>query len=257
MRLSFVTEFEHYLLTKEKLQSNTSFKYIKNLKKVMRMCVDLDWIPSNPFDAFKCSYKDPKRILLTESEIENLINTQIEIPRLAEIRDVFVFCCYTGFAYSEVHSLSRNDLNIGMDGEYWITKYRKKTGERESVPLLPVALEIVNRYENHRRCKNSRKLLPVICNQLFNAYLKEIAIICRIQKSLTTHMARHTFATTITLSNGVPIETVSKMLGHSKISTTQIYAKVLDTKVSADMKQLKSKLEQNTKELNIEKSKVG
>jgi site-specific recombinase XerD len=129
-----------------------------------------------------------------------------------------------------------------MDGEHWLTTHRKKTGERESVPLLPVALEIVKRYENHPRRLRSNQLLPVKANQVYNAYLKEVALLCGIDKHLTTHIARHTFATTITLSNGVPIETVSKMLGHSKISTTQIYAKVLDNKVSSDMQDLKEKL---------------
>ncbi|MFT6923328.1 MAG: site-specific recombinase XerD [Crocinitomicaceae bacterium] len=242
LRLSFVTEFEHFLLTNDKLQSNSAFKYIKNLKKIMGMSVDLDWIHSNPFDKFKCSYKDPKRIVLTQSEINSLINTEFKMPRLAEIRDVFVFCCYTGFAYSEVHKFRSQDLVIGMDGEHWLTTHRKKTGERESVPLLPVALEIVKRYENHPRRLRSNQLLPVKANQVYNAYLKEVALLCGIDKHLTTHIARHTFATTITLSNGVPIETVSKMLGHSKISTTQIYAKVLDNKVSSDMQDLKEKL---------------
>jgi site-specific recombinase XerD len=242
LRLSFVTEFEHFLLTNEKLQANSAFKYIKNLKKIMGMSVDLDWIQSNPFSKFKCSYKDPKRIVLTQSEITSLITTEFKQPRLAEIRDVFVFCCYTGFAYSEVHKFRSQDLVIGMDGEHWLTTHRKKTGERESVPLLPVALEIVKRYENHPRRLRSNQLLPVKANQVYNAYLKEVAVLCGIDKHLTTHIARHTFATTITLSNGVPIETVSKMLGHSKISTTQIYAKVLDNKVSSDMQDLKDKL---------------
>ena len=218
------------------------------------MSVDLDWIPSNPFGKFKCSYKDPKRIVLTQSEIDSLINTEFKHPRLAEIRDVFVFCCYTGFAYSEVHRFRSQDLVLGMDGEYWLTIHRTKTGERESVPLLPVAMEIVKRYENHPRRIKSNQLLPVKANQVYNAYLKEVAVLCGINKHLTTHIARHTFATTITLTNGVPIETVSKMLGHSKISTTQIYAKVLDNKVSSDMQDLKDKLSSPTQKTQIKRT---
>lgn len=245
LKYKFVTEFEHYLLTKDGLQSNTAFKYIKNLKRIMNIAVELEWILANPFAQFKCSYKSPERVVLTQTEIDSLINTEIEIPRLSEVRDVFVFCCYTGFAYSEVHKFKRDDLTVGIDGEYWLTTYREKSKERESVPLLPIALEIVQRYEEHEYCSEYNKLLPVNSNQRYNAYLKEVADLCGIKKHLTTHIARHTFATTITLSNGVPIETVSRMLGHSKLSTTQIYAKVLDRKVSDDMQILKGKLHGN------------
>lgn len=242
LRLSFITEFEHYLLTAEKLNSNTASKYIKNIKKIMNMSVDLDWIPSNPFNKFKCTYRSPDRVVLSQNEIDRLVKKDFEIERLSEIRDVFVFCCYTGFAYSEVHKFKREDLTKGIDGELWLTTFRQKTGERESVPLLPIAYEVVQRYKSHPLCKKTNKLLPVKSNQVFNMYLKEIATLCGIKTHLTTHIARHTFATTIALSNGVPIETVSKMLGHSKLATTQIYAKVLDHKVSEDMQTLKAKL---------------
>ncbi|XOV67570.1 MAG: site-specific integrase [Fluviicola sp.] len=242
LKFAFVTEFEHYLLTQDKLQSNTAYKYIKNLKRVLNIAVGNEWIQANPFAQFKCSYKSPERIVLTQQEVHTLIETEIKLPRLAEVRDVFVFCCYTGFAYSEVHKFKREDLSIGIDGETWLTTYRKKSGERESVPLLPIAMQIIERYKENDYCKQHGKLLPVNSNQRYNAYLKEVATLCGINKKLTTHIARHTFATTITLSNGVPIETVSKMLGHSKLATTQIYAKVLDRKVSDDMQVLKNKL---------------
>lgn len=242
MRLAFVTEFEHYLLVKDKLQSNTAYKYIKNLKKIMTMAVSLDWIPSNPFNAFRCSYQQPKREVLSLEELETIRTKKLSVPRIAEVRDVFIFCCYTGFAYSDVYKLRPEDLTKGIDGETWIIIERQKTGTRESVPLLPIALEIVNRYRSHPYCMEYGKLLPVNSNQRYNSYLKELADICGIQKHLTTHIARHTFATTVTLSNGVPIETVSKMLGHTKLATTQIYAQVVDTKLSQDMQKLKAKL---------------
>ena len=241
LKLGFVTHFEHFLLTHEKLQSNTAYKYIKNLKRVMNMCVEVEWIDANPFNAFKCSYINPERVVLTQAEIEGMIHKEIDMPRLAKIRDVFIFCCFTGFAYSDVYKLSKDVLTIGIDGEYWITTRRKKTGTRESVPLLPVAMEIVKRYEIDPHCVKYDKLLPVLSNQRYNSYLKELATICGVKKELTSHIARHTFATTVTLSNGVPIETVSKMLGHTKLSTTQIYAKVLDHKVSEDMQVLREK----------------
>jgi site-specific recombinase XerD len=251
IKYSFVTDFEHFLFTDQKLQTNTVYKSIKQLKKIMRVCVDNDWLELNPFDRFKCGYKSPDRIVLSQSEIDALINKQFTVPRLAEIRDVFVFCCYTGFAYSEVHKFKFDDVIIGIDGERWITTYRKKTGERESVPLLPIAFEIVQRYKEHPLCIKTGKLLPVKSNQVYNSYLKEVAALCNIKKHLTTHIARHTFATTIALSNGVPIETVSKMLGHARVTTTQIYAKVLDLKTSQDMQTLKAKLNPKKEERKL------
>jgi site-specific recombinase XerD len=242
MRFRFITEFEHYLLTVDNLQSNTAHKYIKNLKKVMKMSVGLDWIPSNPFDNFTCSYSSPAREVLTAEEIEILRTKHIDNPRLCEVRDVFLFCCYTGFAYSDVYKFDRKAVTRGIDGDYWIVTNRQKTGTRESVPLLPIALDIIEKYKEHKYCMVHDKLLPVNSNQRYNSYLKEIAILCNINKKITTHIARHTFATTITLANGVPIETVSSMLGHTSIRTTQIYAKVVEKKVSEDMQLLKAKL---------------
>lgn len=242
MRHRFITEFEHYLLTVDKLQSNTAHKYIKNLKKIMKMSVGLDWIPSNPFDNFTCSYTSPNREVLNDVELELLRRTKIDNPRLDEVRDVFVFCCYTGFAYSDVYKFDRNAVTRGIDGDYWIITNRQKTGTRESVPLLPIALEIIQKYQDHDYCKEYNKLLPVNSNQRYNSYLKELADICGIKKKITTHIARHTFATTVTLANGVPIETVSAMLGHNSIRTTQIYAKVVEQKVSDDMQKLREKL---------------
>lgn len=242
MRLRFVTEFEHYLLTVDKLQSNTAHKYIKNLKKIMNMAVGLDWIPSNPFSQFKCSYTNPEREILNQDEIHILLTKKLHAQRLEEVRDVFIFCCYTGFAYADVYQFSHNAVMKGLDGNLWLSTLRQKTGKKESVPLLPVALQIIDKYRNNDYCTTYDKLLPVNSNQRYNAYLKEIADICGINKKLTSHIARHTFATTITLANGVPIETVSAMLGHSSIRTTQIYAKVVEQKVSDDMQLLREKL---------------
>lgn len=242
VKYSFATELEHYLFTDEKLQVNTVYKTIKQLKKIMRICVDMEWIDSNPIARFKCTYKNPERVVLTQEEIDIMLNTNFMVKRLEEIRDVFIFCCYTGFAYADVYKLKTKDLVIGIDGEHWLTIFRQKTGERESVPLLPIAFDIVQKYKEHAGCKKHGKLLPVMSNQIYNNYLKEVAALCGIDKTLTSHIARHTFATTVTLSNGVPIETVSKMLGHTRLVTTQIYAKVLDHKISNDMKALKEKL---------------
>ena len=154
------------------------------------------------------------------------------------VRDIFLFCCFTGLAYADVKKLTENDIVLGMDGEKWIKINRTKTKTRSSIPILPSAALILEKYANQ-----GDTVLPVLSNQKMNAYLKEIADLCGIKKNLTFHLARHTFATTVTLSNGVPIESVSKMLGHTSVRTTQHYAKVLDKKLSEDMQGLKLRLE--------------
>ena len=242
LRLAFVTELEHFLLTVEKVQNNTAHKYIKNVKKIVNMAVGLDWIPSNPFNNFRCSYHSPEREILTQSDLDILISKQFATDRMREVRDVFIFCCYTGFAYADLYKFERNAVMIGLDGNYWLSTNRQKTGTKEKVPLLPIALDIIDRYKDHDYCVQFNKLLPVNSNQRYNNYLKELADVCGINKHLTSHIARHTFATTVTLANGVPIETVSAMLGHTNIRTTQIYAKVVESKMSADMELLKAKL---------------
>lgn len=241
----FVVEFENYLKVNDGVSHNTTMKYIRDLKKVMNMAVTNDWIVKNPFANFKCSYKKVIREILTEQELTKLAEKEFSISRLEEVRDVFLFCCYTGYAFVDVHKLTPADVAFGIDGGKWIFTNRKKTGTTSNVPLLPPAQEIIEKYAEHPYCIAKGKLLPVKSNQKMNAYLKEIADLCEISKKLTMHIARHTFATTVTLSNGVPIETVSRLLGHTKLATTQIYAQVLEHKVSEDMAILKNKMEKN------------
>lgn len=157
------------------------------------------------------------------------------------VRDIFLFSCFTGLAYIDVKNLTKSHISIGIDGEKWIFTHRQKTESASKIPILPITQMIIDKYKNHPECINKDKLLPILTNQKMNAYLKEIADICEIEKDLTFHIARHTFATTVTLTNGVPIESVSKMLGHKNLRTTQHYAKVLDRKVSEDMEVLRNK----------------
>jgi integrase len=178
---------------------------------------------------------------LTQQELDAITNKKFVVERLTQVRDVFVFCCYTGLSYADVKKLRRNEIGIGMDGDKWIFTSRQKTDTSSRIPLLPLALQLLNRYQDHPQCENQGLLLPVLSNQKMNAYLKEIADLSNVFKHLTFHLARHTFATTVTLANNVPIETVSKMLGHTNIKTTQHYAKILDLKVSQDMAALKQK----------------
>jgi len=238
----FIAGLELYLKTIGKCNHNSSIKYVKNFKKIVRLALANDYIRKDPFLKYKVKIKPVQRICLTQIEIDKLIDKKFTIKRLSVIRDLFIFQCYTGLAYKDMASLSNENIIIGIDGHKWIIKNRTKTNVECRIPLLPRAQFILKRYENEPSCMIGNRLLPVSSNQKMNAYLKEVGNLCGIEKSLHTHLARHTFATTVTLSNGIPIETVSKMLGHSDIQTTQIYAKVLDGKISKDMDGLRNKL---------------
>jgi len=257
IKVSFTSDFEHFLTTKHKLSNNSSVKYIRILKRITKFAVDQGWISSNPVAQFKCFYLEPQRERLTIEEIMILYKKEIGLERLAEVRDVFVFCCFTGFSYQDVYHLTPQNIVNGIDGGKWIIKDREKTKSSERVPLLPVALEIIERYKNDYYCQTKNRLLPVNTNQCYNAYLKEIATICGINKHLTTHIARHTFATAVTLENDVPIETVSKMLGHKSIKTTQIYAKVTQRKISNNMKVLEERLDVLMASLSVPQAQVS
>lgn len=237
---AFAEDFFDYLTLTDGLRDNSAMKYIKNTKQLMKLAVRRKWINANPIEDFVCSYINPERDILTVDELRTMYSKEFSIPRLEEARDAYLFMALTGFAYKDVLLLTRDHLVKFFDGEDWIVKNREKTWCRENVPLLPVAKEILKKYENHPCCVANNVLLPIKSNQRFNGYLKEIADICGINKNLTTHTARHTFATTVTLANGVPLETVSAMLGHKSIRTTQIYAKIVASKVSQDMKSLKA-----------------
>lgn len=244
VKLNFLVEFEHYLRTVKKIGHNTAMKYAKDLKQVMKYAVMLEYIPSNPFEHFQCSYKKVKREFLDQKELDDLYQKEFSIPRLEEVRDCYVFSCYTGYAYSDAEALNPDHVVVGIDGNKWIIRDRKKTDTTENVPLLPIPLEIIEKYKNHPYCKINNRLLPMNSNQRYNAYLKEIADLCGIKKKLTTHTARHTFATTVLLCNDVPMETAMELLGHTDIRTTQIYGKIVQKKISNDMQSLKQKLQQ-------------
>ncbi len=185
--------------------------------------------------------REVERTALTEHGLTNMANKQFGIERLTIVRDIFLFSCFSGLAYADVKKLKRKEIIIGVNSKKWITSRRQKTDITAKIPLLPVALSIMERYNNHVQCKLDDHVLPVLSNQKMNAYLKEIADLCGITKTLTYHIARHTFATTVTLSNGVPLETVSKMLGHRNLKTTQHYVRILDKKIRDDMKGIHDK----------------
>ncbi|KOH42568.1 integrase [Sunxiuqinia dokdonensis] len=204
----------------------------------------MDYIDKNPYSKFKVGLDETHREILSTEELKRIEEKQIQIERLAVVRDIFVFACYTGLSFSDITKLSHTHLQQRADGKEWIIINRSKTNNRCRIPLLPKAKEILKKYEDYPKISGKAILLPVLTNQKMNSYLKELGDICGINKNITMHIARHTFATTVTLSNGVPIETVSKLLGHSSLKTTQIYAKVLDQKIAEDMELLESKLNQ-------------
>ncbi len=231
----FIIDFERFLRHQKSMSNNTVMKHIERLRKLINLAYKMEWIDKDPFIKFKAKYIRKERTFLTLEELQTIENKEFSIPRLQLIKDLFVFSCYTGLSYGDVMSLTNDNICIGIDRKQWIYSQRQKTSIPVKIPLLSRALEIIAKYKEHPNAINKNTLFPTISNQKLNSYLKEIADVCEIKKNLTFHIARHTFATTITLSNGVPIETVSKLLGHSKITTTQIYAKVIERKVSQDM----------------------
>jgi integrase len=228
-------------------------KYLSNFKKIVNICIKNGWLDRNPFAGFKMTKREVERPFLVEEEFNRIISKTFLVPRMNQVRNIFIFCCYTRLDYMDVEKLTREEITTGIDGEKWIWTSRQKTDSATGVSLLPPALQILNRYKDDPQCLNKKRLLPVLSNQKMNTYLKEIADACTITKKMTFHTARHTFATTVTLSNGVPIETVSRMLGHKNLKTTQHYAKILDLKVSADMSVLRLKYKGNVSEKNAQK----
>lgn len=241
----FITGFELYLKIDKNCGHNTTIKYIKNFKKIIRNAVNNGWIKKDPFVNIKLKSKKVDKEFLTENELFLLINKKFSIERLEQVKDVFLFGCFTGLAYSDLKELTLDNVVLDEKGKLWVHTHRKKTDIASHIPLLLTPKMIIEKYKNNPYCQLNNKLLPVYSNQKMNGYLKEISTICGIQKKLTSHIARYTFATTVTLNNDIPIESVSKMLGHSSIKMTQHYATLLDKKVGQDMEKIKDKFTQN------------
>lgn len=241
----FVNDLSFWFKTVRNCSHNTTMKYITNLKKVVLFCVDKGWLIKDPFASFSLSLEDNDPIFLTKEELQRIIEKGIENKRLQSVRDVFVFCCFTGLAFIDVKKLKRSEVCIGIDGHLWIQKNRQKSDEPSKIPLLPITLHILEKYKGHPATAAKDILLPVLSNQKYNSYLKELADICNIDKPLTSHSARHTFGTTVALSNRVPIESVKVMMGHKHIKQTLHYARVLPIKLSEDMQMLRERLEKS------------
>lgn len=245
----FICDFEQFLRTyrdqkkKLMLSNNGTMKHLERFKKMVNLAIKLEWVTKNPFNQFQMKFDKYDREYLSERELARIENIHYTNERLERVKDCFVFSCYTGLSYVDVKELTLNQITRGIDNNYWIFTKREKTNETVKIPILPTALKIIDKYRPEAERTHSSAILPLCSNQKANKYLKEIAEDCEINKNITFHVARHTFATTVMLSNGVPIETVSKLLGHNKLSTTQIYARVVESKISEDIHNLLLRIE--------------
>lgn len=239
IKYQFIVDLEFFLRTEYGYSQNTTYKCMKFFKQVINKAIRAGLITVDPFNGYKISVQRVDRGFLSEDDLKKMMEKEFASKRLEQVRDIFVFACFSGLAYIDLANLRVDNIQKMFDGRLWIVTHRQKTNTKVTVPLLPPAIKIMKKYEGKYL---DGQLLPIITNQKLNCYLKEIADICGIEKNLTFHLARHTFATTMTLGKGVPIESVSKMLGHTNIQTTQIYARITNEKISHDMENLAKNL---------------
>jgi site-specific recombinase XerD len=242
---SYVFNFENFLKFESShngiigIKNNTIVKYFNNLKTILNYGIKMDLVDKNPFNKYDGKISVSDATFLTVEELQRIEQKNFTIERLDKVKDIFLFSCYTGYAPVDACKLTSENIIVDADNTSWIITTRQKTGTRSNVPVLPPVVRIIEKYKS-----KENTLIPSISNQKMNAYLKEIADLVGITKNLTWYVARHTFATTVTLGNGVRLENVSSMLGHTVIKQTQHYAKVLDVNVMKDMKKLKDMLYQ-------------
>ena len=220
---NFIQAFEHFVKTVKNCQKNATVKHLKNFKRIIRIALLNHWIISDPFAEIHFKQTPTNRDFLLEEELQLILRKQFNIPRLETVKDIFIFCCFTGLAFTDVQHLTPEHILCDNKGEYWIRKPREKTTNMCNIPLLEIPLKLIDKYKHHPECERKNIVFPVPSNQRMNSYLKEIADLCGIKKNLSTHVARHSF-TCIALANKVSMESIAKMLGHSNIKTTKIYA---------------------------------
>jgi len=237
----FIEDYEFYLKTVRKCAHNTTTKYLKNFKRIIHVALNKEWLKKDPFQGIRFSLQPVKRDFLEKHEIEKMYRKEISIERLSQVRDIFIFCCFTGLAFTDVKQLGPEHISTDLNGNKWIRKARQKTKNVCHIPLMDIPVTIIEKYKDYPHFQEKGALLPVLCNQKMNAYIKEIATICGINKNLSTHCARHTFAT-LMLAHGVTIDNVAKMLGHSDTKMTRHYAKVLDSSIMRDMQQVQKQI---------------
>ena len=238
-------KFELFLRSDKKCANNTTVKYIRNFNKIVRIAVEKGWISGSPYKEVGFRLEEIEKPYLTQEELHTIEQKGFATKRLEVIRDIFVFCCYTGLAFSDVKELTEDNIQLGIDKYKWIIKHRKKTDVISKIPLFSIPEKIIEKYKENPVCVFKGVLLPVPTNQKMNAYLKEIADVCGINKILTTHTARRTFATTVMLLEGVSMDIVSKLLGHKSLFMTQKYAKVDEMNIAKSTAPVREKLQKS------------
>jgi len=238
---NFIRRYETFLKIERGCNNNSTIKHLKIFKKVIRIALANDWLQKDPFVTVKFRLDEVHVEFLTLDELDILVNKALPCKRLEQVRDVFAFCCFSGLAFVDVKNLRQEHIIKGNNGEMWIRKPREKTNNMCNIPLLDIPQMILKRYSEDKSCQLKEQLLPVPTNQKMNAYLKELAEICGINKRLTHHVSRHSYAT-LCLANKVSMENVAKMLGHSSTRMTQHYAHVLDQSIAEDMDNLEAVL---------------
>ncbi len=240
LRVNFIDEFNTFMKFHYGNDQNTTCKHLKNLKTYLRYAVAMEWITKSPFTEFKVSYRAKEKPYLSLEELHRLESKSFDIYRIQLVKDLFLIQCYTGLSFSDLAGLNGSNITTGIDGNQWVIKNRVKTDIRSAVPLLPKALELIIKYNPDYKVTIDKQLLPMYNIQRYNAYLKEIADLCGITKVLSSHAGRRTFASTVALTNGVSLESIAQMLGHSSTKITHQYARVTDMKVAAEMEKIKS-----------------
>jgi integrase len=241
LRVNFIDEFNTFMKLHYGNDQNTTCKHLKNLKTYLKYAVAMEWLAKSPFTEFRVSYKPKEKPYLSLEELHKLENKSFDIYRIQLVKDLFLIQCYTGLSFSDLAGLNGGNVTTGIDGNLWIIKNRLKTDVRSAIPLLPKALELIVKYNPDYKFAIDKQLLPLYNIQRYNAYLKEIADLCGITKVLSSHAGRRTFASTVALSNGISIESISQMLGHTSTKITHQYARVNDMKVAAEMEKIKAK----------------
>lgn len=239
--LPFIQKFDTFLKTEKNCAQNTAITRLKQVKKIMRIAYANDWIQKDPFTTYRFKFEETNIEFLTQEELNSIIQKDFSIERLSTVKDIFLFQCFTGLAFSDIEQLKSEHLVKDNNGSLWIRKNRQKTNNMCNIPLITAAKMLIDKYANHPECIEKNVLFPVPTNQRMNSYLKEIADSCGITKKLSTHVARHTAATIVFLANKVSLENVAKILGHSNVRTTQHYAKVLDSSIMRDIQEVDKK----------------
>ncbi len=239
--LAFIRKFDVFLKVEKNCAQNSAITRLKNLKKITRIAFSNDWMQKDPFVTYRFKFDETNPEFLSKEELDMLIQKEFPIQRLEIVRDIFAFCCFTGLAFTDIQQLKPEHLVKDNDGSMWIRKNRQKTKNMCNIPLLNTACQLIEKYKNYPECQKKNIIFPVPSNQRMNSYLKEIADVCGISKKLTTHVARHTCATVVMLANNVSLKNVAKILGHSNTRTTEHYAKVLDSSILRDVKNVDEK----------------